>query len=154
MIIFTGLQGQIEESSFSGFYSVGIFEESSSAASTKDLMLLTGGRSVYRESELSEWGATARRIGTPSELCCLTALVPWVNSSLRIGELPLLFYGHTGEAHKREQKSGPPTQRGYHMASVLPFVVNKSDFDDDTTRIMGEAFDAACVGLQDTGQGE
>jgi hypothetical protein len=38
------------------------------------------------------------------------------------------------------------------MASVLPFVVNKSDFDDDTTRIMGEAFDAACVGLQDTGQ--
>jgi hypothetical protein len=38
------------------------------------------------------------------------------------------------------------------MASVLPFVVNKSDFDDDTTRIMGEAFDSACVGLQDTGQ--
>jgi hypothetical protein len=38
------------------------------------------------------------------------------------------------------------------MASVLPFVVNKSDFDDEATRIMGEAFDAVCKGLQDTGQ--
>jgi hypothetical protein len=38
------------------------------------------------------------------------------------------------------------------MASVLPFVVNKSDFDDEATRIMGEAFDAACEGLQDGGQ--
>ena len=38
------------------------------------------------------------------------------------------------------------------VASVLPFVVKKSDFDDDTTRIMGEAFDAACKGLHDTGQ--
>ena len=36
------------------------------------------------------------------------------------------------------------------MASVLPFVVNKSDFDDEATRIMGEAFDAACEGLQNT----
>jgi hypothetical protein len=36
------------------------------------------------------------------------------------------------------------------MASVLPFV--KSDFDDEATRLMGEAFDAACEGLQDTGQ--
>ena len=38
------------------------------------------------------------------------------------------------------------------MASVLPFVVNKSDFDDEATRIMSEAFDAACEGLQDGGQ--
>jgi hypothetical protein len=38
------------------------------------------------------------------------------------------------------------------MASVLPFVRNKSDFDDEETRLMGEAFDAACEGLQDTGQ--
>ena len=38
------------------------------------------------------------------------------------------------------------------MASILPFIRNKSDFDDGATRIMGEAFDAACVGLQDTGQ--
>ena len=30
--------------------------------------------------------------------------------------------------------------------------MKKSDFDDDTTRIMGEAFDAACKGLHDTGQ--
>lgn len=40
---------------------VGIFEESSMASSTKDLMLLTGGRSVYSEAELSEWEATAGR---------------------------------------------------------------------------------------------
>jgi hypothetical protein len=40
---------------------VGIFEESSMASSTKDLMLLTGGRSVYSETQLSDWGATASR---------------------------------------------------------------------------------------------
>ena len=38
------------------------------------------------------------------------------------------------------------------MASILPFVRNELDFDDEATRIMGEAFDAAYVGLQDTGQ--
>ena len=38
------------------------------------------------------------------------------------------------------------------MATILPFVSNKIDFDDEATRIMGEAFDAACLGLQDTGQ--
>lgn len=40
---------------------VAIFEESSMAESTIDLMHLTGGRSVYSEVELSEWGATPRR---------------------------------------------------------------------------------------------
>ena len=38
------------------------------------------------------------------------------------------------------------------MASILPFIRNKSDFDDEATRLMGEAFDAACKGLRDTGQ--
>jgi hypothetical protein len=38
------------------------------------------------------------------------------------------------------------------MASILPFIRDKSDFDDEATRIMGEALDAACVGLPDTGQ--
>jgi len=38
------------------------------------------------------------------------------------------------------------------MASILPFVRNKLDFDDEVTRLMGEAFDAACAGLRDTGQ--
>jgi hypothetical protein len=38
------------------------------------------------------------------------------------------------------------------MASILPFVRDKSDFDDEATRLMGEAFDAACTGLRDTGQ--
>jgi hypothetical protein len=46
----------------------------------------------------------------------------------------------------------PRTRRGSHMASILPFIRNKSDFDDEATRIMGEAFDAACKELNDAGQ--
>ena len=38
------------------------------------------------------------------------------------------------------------------MATVLQFIRNKSDFDDEATRLIGEAFDAACEGLHDTGQ--
>jgi hypothetical protein len=38
------------------------------------------------------------------------------------------------------------------MASILPFIRNSVDFDDEATRIMGEAFDAACKDLHDTGQ--
>ena len=38
------------------------------------------------------------------------------------------------------------------MASILPFICHNSDFDDEATRLMGEAFDAACNGLRDTGQ--
>lgn len=38
---------------------VGIFEELKSARSTKELMHLTGGRSVYSETELAEWNANA-----------------------------------------------------------------------------------------------
>lgn len=37
------------------------------------------------------------------------------------------------------------------MASILPFI-RKSDFDDEATRLLGEAFDAACKDLHDTGQ--
>ena len=37
---------------------IGIFEEKSVAESARDLMHLTGGRSVYSEAELSEWGAS------------------------------------------------------------------------------------------------
>jgi hypothetical protein len=32
------------------------------------------------------------------------------------------------------------------MATVLPFVRDKFDFDDEATRLMGEAFDAALQG--------
>jgi GNAT superfamily N-acetyltransferase len=39
--------------------SIGVLEEIKPAQSTKDLMLLTGGRSVYSEAELEKWGATA-----------------------------------------------------------------------------------------------
>ncbi|HEY5305206.1 MAG TPA: GNAT family N-acetyltransferase [Pseudolabrys sp.] len=40
---------------------VGIFEELNIARSTKELMLLTGGRSVYSEKELGEWQASAEK---------------------------------------------------------------------------------------------
>ncbi len=43
------------------FTTIGLFEESSVATSTKDLMLLTGGRSVYSEAQLSEWEASPER---------------------------------------------------------------------------------------------
>jgi hypothetical protein len=38
------------------------------------------------------------------------------------------------------------------MASILPFVKGKSDFDDEATRLMGEAFEAACKDLHATRQ--
>jgi len=41
--------------------------------------------------------------------------------------------------------------RGVRVGSILPFVP-RGVFDDATTRIMGEAFDAACKALHDTGQ--
>jgi hypothetical protein len=38
----------------------------------------------------------------------------------------------------------------YVVANILPFVRAHDDaFDDETTRIMGEAFDAACALLSD-----
>lgn len=41
--------------------SIGIFEDYQAATSTKDLLLLTGGRSVYSEAQLEAWKATADR---------------------------------------------------------------------------------------------
>ena len=40
------------------------------------------------------------------------------------------------------------------MASIFPFIRARGDFDDETTRLMGEAFDAARASLQDPGQPE
>jgi len=40
------------------------------------------------------------------------------------------------------------------VASILPIIRLRSDFDDRITRIMGEAFDAACRELHDRGQPE
>ena len=38
------------------------------------------------------------------------------------------------------------------MATILPFVSDKFDFDDEATRIMGEAFRRGLHGPTDTGQ--
>jgi hypothetical protein len=35
------------------------------------------------------------------------------------------------------------------VASIIPFLRPRSDFDDEATRIMGEAFDAACKEIRD-----
>ena len=40
------------------------------------------------------------------------------------------------------------------MASILPFIRRGADFDEETTRLMGEAFDAARASLHDKGQPE
>ncbi len=42
---------------------------------------------------------------------------------------------------------------GLRVASILPFIP-RNVFNDAATRIMGEAFDAACKELHDTGQPE
>jgi hypothetical protein len=33
------------------------------------------------------------------------------------------------------------------MASILPFIKGEATFDDETTRLMGAAFDAICTSL-------
>jgi hypothetical protein len=40
------------------------------------------------------------------------------------------------------------------MASILPFIRPRGDFDEETTRLMGEAFDAARTALPDQRQPE
>ena len=37
------------------------------------------------------------------------------------------------------------------VASIQPFIQTHADFDDHATRVMGEAFDAACAHLDETG---
>lgn len=38
------------------------------------------------------------------------------------------------------------------MATILSFVHNEQVFDDEATRLMGDAFEAVCKELGDTGQ--
>ncbi|WP_282129115.1 GNAT family N-acetyltransferase [Roseobacter litoralis] len=51
-------KGKSNDSPSQAFTAVGILEEVSHATSTKDLVQLTGGRSVYSEAELVAFGAT------------------------------------------------------------------------------------------------
>lgn len=54
-------KGKSQHAPSQALTAIGIFEECSLAASTRELMLLTGGRSVYSEAELNEWKATRER---------------------------------------------------------------------------------------------
>jgi hypothetical protein len=38
------------------------------------------------------------------------------------------------------------------MASILPFIRKRNDFDDGLTQLMGDAFEEACRELHDKGQ--
>ena len=38
------------------------------------------------------------------------------------------------------------------VASILPFIRSRSDFDDRFIRILGDAFAGACKGLHNSGQ--
>jgi hypothetical protein len=38
------------------------------------------------------------------------------------------------------------------MASTLPFIRKRGDFDDTLTKLMGEVFEAVCNELHDKGQ--
>lgn len=54
-------KGQSKEPPSQAMTAIGILESVSLARSTKDLMLMTGGRSVYSEQQLEQWKATASR---------------------------------------------------------------------------------------------
>ncbi|HEY8264916.1 MAG TPA: GNAT family N-acetyltransferase [Methyloceanibacter sp.] len=54
-------KGKSKDPPSQAFTAVGVFEDWSEAKSTKDLMHLTGGRSVYSETQLIGWAATAAR---------------------------------------------------------------------------------------------
>jgi hypothetical protein len=69
---------------------------------------------------------------------------------LRTAKLPLNFSASDVCSERGDVLHTHKT--GSHMATVLQFIRNKSDFDDEATRLIGEAFDAACKGLRDTGQ--
>lgn len=38
------------------------------------------------------------------------------------------------------------------MVSILPFIRPRTAFDDQTTRLLGEVYDAVCADLPDTSQ--
>jgi len=62
---------------------VGVFEEVSAAASTKELMQLTGGRSVYSEAQLNDWqAATGRKVKVINYL-----LVGYIDPPIELVEL-------------------------------------------------------------------
>jgi hypothetical protein len=54
-------KGKSNDPPLQAMTTVGILEEVNSAESTRELMLLTGGRSVYSEAELEEWKASRAR---------------------------------------------------------------------------------------------
>lgn len=54
-------KGRSKSAPSQAFTAIGVFEECSLAKSTNDLMRLTGGRSVYSESELAAWNASPQR---------------------------------------------------------------------------------------------
>ena len=62
---------------------LGILESMKLAESTKDLMQLTGGRSVYSEKELNDWSASPKKAVKVINFL----LVPYINPPISLNEL-------------------------------------------------------------------
>lgn len=58
------------------FTAVGVFEESAKAKSTTELARLAGGRSVYSEAQLAQWGASANNPVTVINFLLVGYIVP------------------------------------------------------------------------------
>ncbi|MEQ8396442.1 GNAT family N-acetyltransferase [Thalassobaculum sp.] len=85
-------KGKSEEEPSQALTAVGILEEVAFAQSTKDLMLLTGGRSVYSEVELSDYKAS---LFSPVKVINYL-LVDYIDPPISLDELRSLriFTGH------------------------------------------------------------
>ena len=55
---------------------------------------------------------------------------------------------------KRRWRAAGIFRKAQVVASILPFIRARTDFDDETTRLMGEAFDAARASLDGQEQPE
>lgn len=85
-------KGKSKNSPSQALTAVGVFEECSIAESTRDLMLLTGGRSVYSESQLQDWQASQ---GRPVKVINYL-LAGYIDPPVMLEELEaqLVFRGH------------------------------------------------------------
>ena len=85
-------KGKSEDPPSQAITAVGIFEECQVARSTKELMLMTGGRSVYSEAQLDAWEATP---GKPVKVINYL-LASYIEPAIGLPELKGLgvFQGH------------------------------------------------------------
>lgn len=97
---------------------VGILESVEQAKSTRDLMQLTGGRSVYSEQELAAWNATPQR---PVKVINYL-LVSYIDPPIDINELRAMGV-----------VNGNPQQSIYSLrGDILRGLLNRANLGFDT----------------------